>query len=129
MNHLAGALRLVVLSGLAGPMLSACQSGTQAGITESQNDELTGDVAAYHLCVANAAARLDDGRSPIPEVADAAMDHCLPQAREVSRLLDSTKLPGRFKSEYLDHLLMVASRQSALMLRRRRNPDWDDSKI
>jgi hypothetical protein len=129
MKHRARALRLVVLSALAGAMLSACQSAIDSGITESQNAELTGEVAAYHLCVATAAARLDDGRSPIPEVADAAMDHCLPQAREVSRLLDSTTLPDRFKSEYLDHLLMVAARQSAVMLRRRRNPDWDKPKI
>jgi hypothetical protein len=129
MNHLAGALKLIVLFGLAGSMLSACQSAFDGGITESQNAELTGDVAAYHLCVATTAARIDDGRSPIPEVADAAMDHCLPKAIAVSKLLDSTKLPEQVKSEYLDHLLMVASRQSAVMLRRRRNPEWDDSKI
>ncbi len=89
MKRRDAALRRVILPALAAAALSACQGGIDASMTKSQNAELTGDVAAYHLCVAHVAVRIDDGQSPIPEIADAAMDRCLPQAAEVSRLLDS----------------------------------------
>jgi hypothetical protein len=114
---------------LSAVLLSACQSMTQPEITKTEDAELSGDVEAYHRCVAHTAALIDDGHSPISEVSGAAMDHCLPQALEVSKLLDSAGLPDGFKAKYLEKLLAVASRQSAVMLRRRRNPDWDQSVI
>ncbi len=118
-----------IAMGLMAMALCGCRSLTDAGITGSQNAELKSDVAAYHACVAHTAARIDDGHAPIRDVADAAMDRCLPQAQEVSKLLDSTELPDSFKSQYLDELFSTASRQSAVMLRRLRNPDWDNGVI
>jgi hypothetical protein len=133
MNRRDAALRPAIFPGLApglaAAFLSACQVGLDSSITKSQNVELNEDVAAYHICVAHTAARIDDGQSPIAEVAGAAMDRCLPEAVEISKLLDGTKLSETFKSRYLDELFAAASRQSAVMLRRRRNPDWDDGAI
>jgi hypothetical protein len=129
MDRVRAALRPVIVAGAVATILTACQGVMDPGITKTQDAELSGDVTAYHRCVATAAARLDDGEAPIAQVADAAMDHCLPEALEVSRLLDSTKLPEGFKSRYLDQLLALASRQSAIMLRRRRYKDWDTGTI
>jgi hypothetical protein len=68
-------------------------------------------------------------QSPIQDVATAAMDRCLLVAAEISKLLDGAKLSDDVKSRYLEELIASASRQSAIMLRRRRDADWDMGSI
>ncbi len=128
MTRLAAASRRFILLAAAA-VIAGCDIGLEPRITKGQNAELNGDVAAYHLCVAHTAATIDDGQSPIRDVATAAMDRCLPVAAEISKLLDGAKLSDDVKSRYLEELLASASRQSAIMLRRRRDPDWDMGSI
>ena len=103
--------------------LPGCHVFGDASLSKDQESELTTYVQAYHFCVATAARRLDDGRSPIVEIAASAVTYCRPEARSVSLFLDSTKLPDDAKAGYVGELIQTATNKSAVMLRHLRDRD------
>ena len=105
-------------------LTAGCLSEPTIELTDAQQSELTAHAGVYHVCVAQIAARMDDGQSPVTRIAQIALTYCKPEAAQVAAYLDSIKLPADAKALYLDQLSDVAARQSALMLRRHRHPDW-----
>lgn len=93
-----------------------------AKISPNQAHELDLFVAAYHYCVAHTAARIDDGRAPVGDVAATAMLHCQPEARDVAAFLGSIQLPQDVTQHYIADLLSSAARNSAVMLQHQRAP-------
>jgi hypothetical protein len=114
---------------LAVALAAGCQSEPSIELTDAQQSELTAHAGVYHVCVAQIAARMDDGESAVTRIAQIALSYCKPEAAQVAAYLDSIKLPPAAKAIYLDQLFDVAARQSALMLRRRRHPDWRSAGI
>ncbi len=123
----ASSLRICVLCVPA--ILTACVGAGGPRITKEQQDELSGYVGAYHLCVAETARAIDDGASPVTSIARIAMEDCKSEAADVSQFLDSIELSSGVKARYIDDLLKTAARQSAVMLRRRRGRDWEDLQV
>lgn len=119
-----GLRRRRFLPAAAALWLAGCQGIATPALTDAQKSELDAHVGVYHICVARMAARLDDGRSPVTRIADLAVDYCKPKAREVELYLDAIRLPPAFTLRYLGQLSDMAARQSAIMLRQRRQPDW-----
>ena len=119
----ASPLRIFLLCAVAA--LPACAEEEMPNLTHEQQSELSAFVGAYHLCVAQTARVIDDGRSPVVTVARIAMARCKAEAADVSRYLDRIKLSETVKARYIDDLLQTAARQSAVMLRRRRGSDWE----
>ncbi len=109
-------VRLIALIALIG----GCTGGPVLNISLEQTHRLNVYVAAYHFCVAHTAARIDDGRTPIGDVAASAMDHCRPEKRDIDGFLTSIQTPEEQKARYLGELLDSAAKNSALMLKRQR---------
>jgi hypothetical protein len=116
----AGRFFLALIVALA----AGCHAEPAIELTDAQQSELTAHAGVYHVCVAQIAARMDDGQSPVTRIARIALSYCKPEAAQVAAYLDSIKLPADAKALYLDQLSDIAARESALMLRRHRHPDW-----
>lgn len=123
MEKLSASARHFLLA-LMVALAAGCHPRSSIELTDAQQSELTAHAGVYHVCVAQIAARIDDGRSAVTRVAQLALSYCKPEAAQVAAYLDSIKLPAEAKALYLDQLFDVAARQSALMLRRHRHPDW-----
>jgi hypothetical protein len=103
--------------------LAGCQVIAPPVLTDAQQSELNAHAGLYHICVARMAARMDDGRSPVTRIAGLAVDYCRPQAAQVAGYLDTINLPAEIKLHYLSQLSDTAARESANMLRQRRQQD------
>ena len=104
-------------------LIGGCQGAPTLNISLEQTHHLNVYVAAYHFCVAHTAARIDDGRTPIGDVAASAMDHCRPEERDIAGFLTAIQTPDGLKVRYLDDLLDSAAKNSALMLKRQRKAE------
>ncbi len=113
---------LAMLMAFVAP-LTGCLSLMAPDISVEHKQKLTLFVHAYHYCVAQTAARIDDGRSPIGDIATLAMDHCRPEERDITAFLVSIQAPEWYTARYIDDLHATAVHYSASMLRRGRIPD------
>jgi hypothetical protein len=102
--------------------LAACARDISAEINPDQARDLHLFVSAYHYCVARTAARIDDGRAPVGDVAATAMLHCQAEERDIAGYLATIAVPADFTRRYLEDLLASAARNSATMLLRQRAP-------
>ena len=109
--------------------LAGCSAFTETPLSQDQTSELLAHVQVYHLCVAHAAKQLEDGRSPISQIAASAVHICQPEAQNVAGFLDSTKLSDKDKATYVGDLIQTATNKSAVMLRHLRDREEGFSDI
>jgi hypothetical protein len=65
-------------------LIAGCQSEPSLQLTEAQQSELSAHAGVYHVCVAQSAARLDDGRSAVTQIAAFALTWCKAEEAQVA---------------------------------------------